>query len=58
MKPVNVEKVTNKSELNRSRKHARVAVREAFVIAGRQLREYARRHRGAANAVPLTRGHA
>lgn len=36
-----------RDELHPERKHARVAIREAFAIARRQLQDYARRQRGA-----------
>ena len=41
-----VEKSTKEGETNPERKHAHVAVREAFDIARRQLQDYARRQRG------------
>lgn len=43
---VDVEKATKADELDPERKHARVAVREAFDIARRRLQDYARRQRG------------
>jgi cold shock CspA family protein len=36
-----------RDELHPERRHAVVAIREAFTIARRQLQDYARRHRGA-----------
>jgi cold shock CspA family protein/ribosome-associated translation inhibitor RaiA len=41
------EKATRHDETNPERKHAFVAVREAFDIARRRLQDYARRQRGA-----------
>lgn len=43
---LDAEKVTKKAEPDPERKHARVAVREAFDIARRRLQDYARRQRG------------
>ena len=43
---VDAEKVTRTEEADPERKHAHVAVREAFYIARRQLQDYARRQRG------------
>ena len=43
---VDVEEATKADELDPERKHARVAVREAFDIARRRLQDYARRQRG------------
>ena len=43
---VDAEKVTRESETDPERKHAYVAVREAFDIARRQLQDYTRRLRG------------
>lgn len=40
------DKITKASELDGERKHARVAVRQAFDIARRRLQDFARRHRG------------
>ena len=40
-------KSTKQSESDPERKHARVAVREAFDVARRRLQDYARRQRGA-----------
>lgn len=39
------EKITKASELDGERKHARVAVREAFDVARRRLQDFARRYR-------------
>jgi cold shock CspA family protein/ribosome-associated translation inhibitor RaiA len=44
---VDVERFTKAAESDPERKHARVAVREAFDIARRRLQDYARRQRGA-----------
>jgi cold shock CspA family protein/ribosome-associated translation inhibitor RaiA len=43
---VDAEKATKEAEPDPERKHARVAVREAFDIARRRLQDYARRQRG------------
>jgi cold shock CspA family protein/ribosome-associated translation inhibitor RaiA len=43
---VDVAKFTKVAESDPERKHARVAIREAFDIARRQLQDYARRQRG------------
>jgi cold shock CspA family protein/ribosome-associated translation inhibitor RaiA len=43
---VDMEKFTKADESDPARKHARVAVREAFDIARRRLQDYARRQRG------------
>jgi cold shock CspA family protein/ribosome-associated translation inhibitor RaiA len=43
---VDVEKATKEADLDPERKHARVAVHEAFDIARRRLQDYARRQRG------------
>lgn len=43
---VDLEKATKEAEPDPERKHARVAVREAFDIARRRLQDYARRQRG------------
>jgi len=40
-------KVTKRTDIDPERKHANVAVREAFEVARRQLQDYARRQRGA-----------
>lgn len=47
---VDVEKLTKEAEPDPERKHARVAVREAFDIARRRLQDYARRQRGMVKA--------
>jgi cold shock CspA family protein/ribosome-associated translation inhibitor RaiA len=47
---VDMEKLTKVAESDPERKHARVAIREAFDIARRQLQDYARRQRGAIKA--------
>lgn len=47
---VGAQKTTKTSELYRERKHARVAVREAFETARRRLQDYLRRQRGAVKA--------
>ena len=44
---VDAEKLTKVAESDPERKHARVAIREAFDIARRRLQDYARRQRGA-----------
>jgi cold shock CspA family protein len=44
---VDAEKLTKVAESDPERKHARVAIREAFDVARRQLQDYARRQRGA-----------
>jgi cold shock CspA family protein/ribosome-associated translation inhibitor RaiA len=43
---LHLAKATKQDEADPQRKHAVVAVREAFDIARRQLQDYARRHRG------------
>jgi cold shock CspA family protein len=43
---VETERVTKEAEPDPERKHAHVAVREAFDIARRRLQDYARRQRG------------
>jgi cold shock CspA family protein/ribosome-associated translation inhibitor RaiA len=43
---VDAEELTKVAESDPERKHARVAIREAFDIARRQLQDYARRQRG------------
>lgn len=43
---IDAEKFTKVAESDPERKHARVAIREAFDIARRQLQDYARRQRG------------
>jgi cold shock CspA family protein len=47
---VDAEKLTKVAESDPERKHARVAIREAFDIARRRLQDYARRQRGAVKA--------
>lgn len=47
---VDLSKATKQDELDPERKHARVAVREAFDIARRRLQDYARRQRGTVKA--------
>ncbi len=47
---VDLPKATKQDELDPERKHARVAVREAFDIARRRLQDYARRQRGTVKA--------
>jgi cold shock CspA family protein/ribosome-associated translation inhibitor RaiA len=47
---VGAEKITRLAEPDPERKHARVAIREAFDIARRQLQDYARRQRGSVKA--------
>jgi cold shock CspA family protein/ribosome-associated translation inhibitor RaiA len=49
-KDIASEKGTKGTELNPERKHAYVAVREAFDVARRQLQDYARRQRGTVKA--------
>jgi cold shock CspA family protein len=44
---IDAPELTKGGESNRERKHARVAVKEAFDIARRRLQDYARRQRGA-----------
>jgi len=54
---VGAEKLTKAAESDPERKHARVAIREAFDIARRRLQDYARRRRGAVKrAAKPTRG--
>jgi cold shock CspA family protein/ribosome-associated translation inhibitor RaiA len=43
---IDIEKATKADEPDPERKHARVAVREAFDIARRRLQDYGRRQRG------------
>jgi cold shock CspA family protein/ribosome-associated translation inhibitor RaiA len=43
---IHLAKATKQDEADPERKHALVAVRQAFDIARRQLQDYARRHRG------------
>jgi ribosome-associated translation inhibitor RaiA/cold shock CspA family protein len=51
------EKMTKLAETDPERKHARVAIREAFDIARRQLQDFARRQRGTVKtAVRQARG--
>lgn len=51
------EKITRLAEPDPERKHARVAIREAFDIARRRLQDYARRQRGTVKtAVRQARG--
>lgn len=45
-KDIHLAKATKQDEADPERKHAFVAVREAFDVARRQLQDYARRHRG------------
>ena len=47
---VDAEKATKEAEPDPERKHARVAVREAFDIARRRLQDYGRRQRGTVKA--------
>jgi cold shock CspA family protein/ribosome-associated translation inhibitor RaiA len=47
---VDAERLTKVAESDPERKHARVAIREAFDIARRRLQDYARRQRGAVKA--------
>ena len=47
---VDAEKATKDTEPDPERKHARVAVREAFDIARRRLQDYGRRQRGTVKA--------
>jgi cold shock CspA family protein len=44
---IDAEKLTKVAESDPERKHARVAIREAFDIARHRLQDYARRQRGA-----------
>jgi cold shock CspA family protein/ribosome-associated translation inhibitor RaiA len=44
---VEADRLSKVAETDPERKHARVAIREAFDIARRQLQDYARRQRGA-----------
>ena len=54
---VDVEKLTKVAESDPERKHARVAIREAFDITRRRLQDYARRQRGTVKATARqTRG--
>ena len=54
---LDVERLTKLAEVDPERKHARVAIREAFDIARRRLQDYARRQRGAVKtAARQTRG--
>jgi cold shock CspA family protein/ribosome-associated translation inhibitor RaiA len=54
---VDAEKITRLAEPDPERKHARVAIREAFDIARRRLQDYARRQRGTVKiAVRQARG--
>lgn len=55
---IDVERARKADEPDPERKHARVAIREAFDIARRQLQDYARRQRGAVKApARQPRGH-
>lgn len=57
-KDVQAERLSKSSESDPGRKHARVAVREAFEIARRRLQDYARRQRGAIKTTAKqARGH-
>jgi cold shock CspA family protein/ribosome-associated translation inhibitor RaiA len=47
---VDVEKLTKVTESDPERKHARVAIRQAFDIARRRLQDHARKQRGAVKA--------
>jgi cold shock CspA family protein len=47
---VDAEKLTKEAESDPQRKHARVAIREAFDIARRRLQDHGRRRRGAVKA--------
>jgi cold shock CspA family protein/ribosome-associated translation inhibitor RaiA len=47
---VDAEKITKVAESDPERKHARVAIREAFDVARRRLQDYVRRQRGAVKA--------
>ncbi len=47
---VDAEKTTKEAEADPERKHARVALREAFDIARRRLQDYGRRQRGTVKA--------
>jgi cold shock CspA family protein/ribosome-associated translation inhibitor RaiA len=47
---IDAEKATKEAEPDPERKHARVAVREAFDIARRRLQDYGRRQRGTVKA--------
>ena len=54
---VDAERLTKVAESDPERKHARVAIREAFDIARRRLQDYARRQRGTVKtAVRQSRG--
>ena len=54
---VGAEKITRMAESDPEHKHARVAIREAFDIARRQLQDYVRRQRGMVKtAVTQARG--
>jgi cold shock CspA family protein/ribosome-associated translation inhibitor RaiA len=54
---VDAERLTKAAESDPERKHAAVAVREAFDVARRRLQDYARRQRGAVKtAVRPSRG--
>ena len=50
---VDAEKATKEAEVDPGRKHALVAVREAFDIARRRLQDYGRRQRGMVKAPAL-----
>jgi cold shock CspA family protein len=47
---VQTEKLTKEAEPDPERKHARVAIREAFDVARRRLQDFARRQRGVVKA--------
>ena len=53
---IHLAKATKQAEANPERKHAFVAVREAFDIARRRLQDYGRRQRGTVKAPAQPRG--
>lgn len=53
---VDVERARKADETDPERKHARVAIREAFDVARRQLQDYVRRQRGTVKA-PVRQPH-